>query len=193
MFFGTGAKADAWFLDCCRHWCCNRCCTNICVTPYNAFTPICCGNISAQGCCPINMCGGYCPMPCAPSCFHPGYGGMNPYGGHGGYAGGNCGYGSLPAPSAVATVPHMPAQTPVIPGQPVPITTPGQSFVVPNPQIINQGGHMLPQQMAPGYGFAPVQPIAYYGGYQPQYNPYAYSMMPAYYGQGQAPAYWYGR
>jgi hypothetical protein len=39
-----------------------------------------------------------------------------------------------------------------------------------------------------------VQPIGYFTGYQPSYNPYAYNPMPMnYYGQMQVPSYWYGR
>src|SRR6185437_13302700 len=53
-------------------WLFNHCCgckysMYICCRPYNAFTPVCSGNISCNGCCP--MMGGCCPSPCMPSCF----------------------------------------------------------------------------------------------------------------------------
>ena len=83
-------------------------------------------------------------------------------------------------------------QAPIMTGQPIPQAIPGQQFVAPTPQVLNQNSYMMPRPMAPGYGFTPVQQIAYYGGYQP--NPYAYAQMPMNpYGQYQVPSYWYGR
>src|SRR6266581_3639927 len=42
-----------------HHWRCSRCChkysTYICCTPYNAFSPVCCGSICCNGCCPLQM------------------------------------------------------------------------------------------------------------------------------------------
>jgi len=58
----VAGRAPAWF--CCHH-CANKCCTTICCQPYNAFTPICCGNINCMGCCPMS-CGGCGAAPCGP-------------------------------------------------------------------------------------------------------------------------------
>jgi len=103
-------------------------------------------------------------------------------------------FGCLPAPGAVAAAPQGVAQSPMIPTQPIPQAIPGQQFVVPNPQLLNQGSYMVPRPMMPGYGYTPVQPIAYYQGYQANYNPYASAPMAMNnYGPMQAPAYWYGR
>ncbi|HZU37358.1 MAG TPA: hypothetical protein VFA18_15650, partial [Gemmataceae bacterium] len=73
----SSSQASAWW---CHH-CChdNKCCTTICLRPYNAFTPVCCGNLSCNGCCPINMTQGCCG---------------NGACGYGGYGYGGCGNGS---------------------------------------------------------------------------------------------------
>ena len=39
----------------CGCGCCSKC--EFCVRPYNAFTPVCCGNITCMGCMPFT------PMP----------------------------------------------------------------------------------------------------------------------------------
>jgi hypothetical protein len=51
------APASAWW-PCGK--CCSKCCTTICVRQYNAFTPICCGNLCCTGCCPMTF--GGCGM-----------------------------------------------------------------------------------------------------------------------------------
>lgn len=61
-----------WFHSCCH----NRCVTQITCRPYNAFTPICWGNLVCDGCCPSF--GGGCQMPCSmgmPSFAGPCFGG----------------------------------------------------------------------------------------------------------------------
>src|SRR5437899_8131338 len=48
------SEAAAWFWN----GCCNRCCsTYICCRPYNAFTPVCFGNVTCDGCCPLQNAG----------------------------------------------------------------------------------------------------------------------------------------
>jgi hypothetical protein len=49
-------RAPAWFNLGCHH-CCSQFC--ICCRPYNAFSPVCFGNINCVGCCPtVNWGGG---------------------------------------------------------------------------------------------------------------------------------------
>jgi hypothetical protein len=54
---------------------CCGCGAKFCVRQYNAFSPVCCGTVFCDGCCPFGACGG---------------GG---YGGYGGCANGMCGPG----------------------------------------------------------------------------------------------------
>src|SRR5262245_37642285 len=56
------------------HRCCGKCCgckysMQLCIRPYNAFSPICCGSICGDCCCPF-PCGGGGPI--MPSCFAQG-------------------------------------------------------------------------------------------------------------------------
>ena len=44
----AGGQASAFPLRC---KCYNKCCT-FCVKPYNAFSPVCCGTLFCDGCCP---------------------------------------------------------------------------------------------------------------------------------------------
>jgi hypothetical protein len=166
-------ESQAWF-DCCRCRRCCRCSTKLCITPYNAFSPVMCGNIVANGCMPFNFCGG-CP-PMGPSCFAPSYGGCCTSGCC--TSGGE--NGCLPSPGSFANV--QPTQG--VPGQPLPQGQPGGQFTPPNPQPLSQSFYP-----AYGYGYGPVQPVGYMQGYQPMYAP-AYQ-----YGYGmpyQSPGYWYG-
>src|SRR5882724_5345371 len=72
----TPSVSQAWggLWDCLCSCCgCNqldRCSTYICCRPYNAFTPVCFGSITCNGCAPIVMqppvvpnCGGWMPPP----------------------------------------------------------------------------------------------------------------------------------
>jgi hypothetical protein len=74
--WSTG-QAPAWF---CCHKCCNKCSTTLCCHPYNAFSPVCWGNITCCGCCPLQF--GCCP---------PGLGPMTGGYGNGGFGGGGWG------------------------------------------------------------------------------------------------------
>src|SRR3954447_10347458 len=62
-----------------HHHCYDKCCT-FCCKPYNAFSPICCGTLFCDGCCPQFGCQ-----------MH------QPPGGPGPYAGGGCPDGVCPA------------------------------------------------------------------------------------------------
>jgi hypothetical protein len=187
----SARDADAFLF----HHCCGHCCeTHICCRPYNAFTPICWGNIHCDGCCmnPCSMCNGYMsmmpgnpcavgPMACMP--FGCGPGGC-------GVGGGPMPPGNgmppppVPPPPGVGLVPGaappgfvppgaMPpgAMPPgaMPPGAPMPVGTPlppGAPPMNPNmPPIHNQTAQY-------GYNYG-VQPVGYYG-YPMPYNPYAY-------------------
>jgi hypothetical protein len=156
--------ADAFF--CCRpllgRRCCGRYCTQITCRPYNAFTPICWGNLVCDGCCPSpcgvangnlpwGYMGGYGAYAggmgcCAPSCTGQFYG--VPYGGGMSCPGGGC----LPD-TTITPAPATPAPAP--------------NFTPPPP---------TPTSYYP-YGMYP------YGVMQTAYNPYLYrGYYPAYYG-----------
>ena len=48
-------ESQAWLLQCFHH---HKYTTQITCRPYNAFTPICWGNLTCDGCCPSFGCGG---------------------------------------------------------------------------------------------------------------------------------------
>jgi hypothetical protein len=145
----------------CGLCCCSKC--TFCVRPYNAFTPVCSGNITCMGCC----------MPFAPQ---PNYGGLDYPG-----AGPGCpapGYGGETILGQVQTLPALPPLP--APGgtttvQPTPGPAPGQQ-----PTIITP---------VPGTSMAPNPYGAVQANYRaasaPTYNPSAYY---TYY--GTVPYYW---
>jgi hypothetical protein len=168
-------EASAFF--CCKPWrChrgCHRCTTCITCRPYNAFTPICWGNLYCDGC---------CPSPCGVA------GGQLPFqymGGFGAYYGG---MGCCPPTCAASMYPAvlnggmmgyhggtvLPDSTPAAPKTNTPAPG-GSNFTPPTP--------------APATSY-------YYPGYNPYMNPY-YGVMrtgyyPNYMGYGAYPNYGYG-
>src|SRR3954447_16572156 len=144
--------ADAFF--CCRPWRhrCHRYATQITCRPYNAFTPICWGNLVCDGCCP-NPCGvasGCMPMSMGmPSCCGMGYG-MSGFGGC--CAGDACGATDMKSAPAICSQPF----TPPMPMPSGPGTT---MYQQPMPQGVSQANY-YPQPM-----YAPQ----YYPGYYPMY------------------------
>jgi hypothetical protein len=151
-------------------WLLHRCCgckysTYICCRPYNAFTPVCFGNITGLGCCPIAL---NC---CQPSCPAPMY---SPTWGDSGCDGGAC-YG--------APMQSLPMQSLPVPG----------NFTPPPPTPMNGAVSYMwhqpqPYAMVPPYNYN-VQQTSYYPGYYPQYNPgYYWPTAPA-----PMPNYWQGR
>ncbi len=141
--------------------------------PYNAFTPICCGNVVCDGCCPSPYCGGpSCQLPIQ-NCFAPACGGLT--------------YGPNSFVPYAVSQPQM-MQTPAIPTQNAPSFTPPPPL--PN-TVYNQTSMGYPAQ-----GMVPVQPASYY---PPQYPTYPtnfypvnnYPMVPPM--PMQVPSYWYGQ
>ena len=174
----TAAPSFGWTFGliphhgCCGHFfhhCCNSCC-NFCVRPYNAFSPVACGNICLDGCYPFGTGGGFgASGACGP-------GGCAPF----------LNYGGIPcdgpySPGALGQLPDgagLLGPTPVH-SNPSAVATPAPS----GPST--QAG---PQQMTPNSG---VQSAGYYPGYSgynyPGYN-YGYgSPMSA----GVMPSYWF--
>ena len=159
------SDAGAWFGHCgsCyhhRHHCFE---THITCRPYNAFTPICWGNLTCDGCCP-NPCGvaSGCCMP--PSCGSGSCGA----GFAGGYMPGQfCGYpgGMLPS-YAGAPIAY--------PGVPMPQTMPTQAPNYNLPPPVNQTTQYGNPAMY--YG---VQPASYYPGYYYGYPTAYYPSYPA--------------
>jgi hypothetical protein len=149
------ASGQAFALGCgCRKCgCCYK--FSICCRPYNAFSPICCGNLCCDGCC------GCC---CQPPC------GCSLHLGCNGHAGPDCScLGHLPAHDdhghgPAVTSPAAPAASPPVGPMPTPL-----------PKGAPAGPTTL-QLPAPAY-FGPVQNAtyqpAYYGGYGMPMGPYA--------------------
>jgi hypothetical protein len=169
---------------------------HICCKQYNAFTPVCFGNVNCIGCCPPS-CGmpGGCNLP-GPICsaLGPMAGGCDPQMAMG-----------MGMPMGMPTgmpmgMPMQPGQLPVsLPGQPPMLMPPGAPM--PNgmpappatnmPPILNhtaQYGYPAPYY-GYGYGYG-VQPVSYYAypnAYAAYYgvNPYTGYAQPAYgYGYG---------
>lgn len=160
--------ALAWFGKCK-----NSCCAykyTICCKPYNAFSPICCGNMFMEGCCP----------PFGMGCAMPGCGpGFKPMGGPG-YCGADCFgcesgcLGQLPAPTTGGTA--------VLPLNPAPSPTPGQpGFTPPMPTPLDGSKPLGTTPTAQGRAIPMPYPVIQPAGYYPYYPP-AYYAYPAYYG-----------
>jgi hypothetical protein len=161
---GTTSTASAWWpcFPLCGG-CSSGCCTTIKLRQYNAFTPICCGTLNCDGCCPLNLsCG---QLGSGPAIFGAGCAGGNCYAPHGAsvYAGDMYPLGQLP-PAAILSQPPMPA--PAANGMPA---APAATMPVP------PGATSFAPRAFPA---ASVQPV----GYRPMY----------YYGYGYAPYYWNG-
>jgi len=114
-------QASAWWF---YHYCCNKCCTTICLQPYNAFSPVCCGNLACNGCCPMNItqgCG-------APNWGYNsgGWGGSCGATGYDGCVDGSCSVGQLPILDATQQKTPAPATS-------APTTTPAPAFQGPMP------------------------------------------------------------
>jgi hypothetical protein len=130
----------------CGLCCCSKC--TFCVRPYNAFTPVCCGNITCMGC-----------MPFAPQSNYGGFG-------YSDCAGSGCAadYGGETIVGQVRTLPPLtlPGGTPT--AQPAPAPAPGQQPAITTP--------------VPGTSLAPNPSGAVQANYRPTsvpaYNPAAY-------------------
>lgn len=162
MFAWSAKPAAAWWP--CYPLCgCDKkgskCCASITIKQYNAFTPICCGSMSCDGCCPINLSGcgagvcgpgmlGCAMSPAGPMCADPCAGAC--------FAGcDGCGLGHLPATGNPA-----PAAVPA-PTYKAPAPTP-TSYYMGNPYMVQPAAyqHMMVQPMMvnPAYPMMPTPP-----------------------------------
>jgi hypothetical protein len=151
----------AWFL----HRCCGcKYTTYICCRPYNAFTPVCFGNITGLGCCPVAL--NCCQQP-QMNCCQPSWCGPSVCD-SGCCDSGACYSHSMPVPGNFTPPPPMPVTGPVSYGWNQP----------------------APYAMVPPYGMQQgVQQTSYYPPYYAPYNPgYYWPTAPA-----PMPNYWYGR
>jgi hypothetical protein len=178
----------------------SKCCgskfsCHITVRPYNAFSPVCFGNMCCIGgfpCCGPMMGGPWGPPMGGPFCPPAGDHCCDPCGDpcHGGAC------TALPAPHG----PHGPGGPH---GPPAPMPGDGKgnngpNFTPPSPTPLNPTSNYIPGAMA--YPSSPIQPAAYQPPYYGQ-QPYAPGYYPGY-GQGMghypmapsyaAPSYWYG-
>jgi hypothetical protein len=142
---------------CCRG-CCKRGCMTFCCRQYNAFTPVCCGNICCDGCLPFGGGaggGGPGPLACGP----------------GGCDGGYDGVSELPA----GAQPAAPAAGPALPTKPMPTGSTSMYQAAPGYGAVQSAGYY------PGYGYrypAAYGPASGYGPMvTPAFNPMA---VPAY-------------
>jgi hypothetical protein len=170
----TGGQAPAFPLRC---KCYNKCCT-FCVKPYNAFSPVCCGTLFCDGCCP--------QFGCRTQQYPAGPGA----GCEAGYPDGACADGSCGGGDACSSPAYLPSagapgsQAPVMTGPatgrqlPIPSTTP---FQAPAPLPLPNGSGAQSSYPLP-FG-APVQPVAYPYGYQ--------AVPPMGYLPPNFPNYWY--
>jgi hypothetical protein len=155
LLWGAATTDAGIFGHCCG---CHHCCDiKICCRPYNAFSPICCGNLFCDGCCP-SPCGG--AVGC---CNFPSWGCGMPAPVCSGFAEACVPSGCAPGGAPCQSLPSAPPATPTgtTPSGPAPSGT-------GVPPILNHTA---------GYGqpgwFYGVQPAGYYG-YQAGYygNPY---------------------
>ncbi len=157
--------------------CCGRCGCEFTVRQYNAFSPVCSGNITCDGIMPFGSCGvpgmmnysGVCNG-CPSGCM----GGMCGSGGMCGPMGCNAGFpcceGFPSGPMPMMSGPAMPQLPAPMPGAPSTMMPPGHSPMQP----CYPGYNVQPVGYYPNYGYARPMP-AY-----PMMNPYSMGQMPYY-------------
>jgi hypothetical protein len=140
-FVAAPSFAGCCFGLCYKHCGCCGCGAKFCVRQYNAFSPVCCGTVFCDGCCPFGSCGGG---------YGPGYGGCGPCAD--GMCGGGLNYmgtpacgplgcdgaalGSLPPADVAPSAPASADANPVV----SPSTLPTQMPSGPVSQTINDRG-----------------------------------------------------
>jgi hypothetical protein len=173
-FVTASSFAGCTFGLCTHHGCgCCGCGAKFCVRQYNAFSPVCCGTVFCDGCCPFGS-------GCGPGAYGPGFAGAcGPCAG-GMCPGGSCGMpfsgvmsgapgcdnclGSLPSAEGMP-VESAPANA-VIPPSANPVATPsplptGQTSQRVNDRVIQNASYR--PASTPVYNYArpavrPVQP-----------------------------------
>jgi hypothetical protein len=153
---GSSARpASAGVFGLIPHTGCGCCGCNFCVRQYNAFSPVCCGTVYCDGCCPIG-CGG-------PGCFN--YMGFP-----------SCGpWGNLDS-TTCGTTPMTPAvPVPATPATPIPQNLPN---ALPKGPPSAAAGYGQPGVYSAGYWPAFYSGYGY--GYAPQAPVYGTGTVPAY-------------
>jgi hypothetical protein len=147
-FVAAPSFAGCCFGLCYKHCGCCGCGAQFCVRQYNAFSPVCCGTVFCDGCCPFGSGGGY-------GGYGPGYGGCGPCAGGmcpGGMCPGGLNYsgvlgsctpgcdgaclGSLPPAESTSGVPATVESNPIV----SPSALPSQMPPGPVSQTINDRG-----------------------------------------------------
>ncbi|HEY7312669.1 MAG TPA: hypothetical protein VH643_25110 [Gemmataceae bacterium] len=159
------------FAGCCfgliPHSC--GCCSKFCVRQYNAFSPVCCGTVYCDGCCPFGSggCGGGCG-PCGDGMCCGGLNyfgvlGCGPSGCCGGCCppGGCCADGACPGPMTGGScgdgscLGSLPASDPAAPGATAPpasgTTTPPASNPTVSPSPLPSYLQSSPTSQLPNY------------------------------------------
>jgi hypothetical protein len=152
----------------CCHGACKRGCMTFCCKQYNAFTPVCCGSICCDGCCPFGGGGpgpGYGPLACGP---------------------GGCdgAVSDLPA-GATPVAPATPATGPALPSKPLPTGTTSLYPPAPGYGAVQSAGYFYPGY---SYGYAPAANYGYAAAYGPA-SGYGPMVAPAV-NPMAVPAYW---
>jgi hypothetical protein len=210
-WLGLAAGESQAFFGLFNCWHCNKYTTQITCRPYNAFTPICWGNLVCDGCCP-NPCGvangclpmtmGVPPWACGQGCCPSYGGGCSPS------FGGGCCASDMPVMNTVpAPAPSGGAAPPYTGPNPMPVG-PNMTMGYPYAPMMRYPypPAMPSMPMAPNatVGYPPMLPPApnttmmypqmnpnisqagYYPNYYaPSYYPYAGYQQPM-------PYYWYG-
>jgi hypothetical protein len=151
--------------------CCSKC--EFCVRPYNAFTPVCSGNITCMGCMP------FAPYPNYSGLGYPGGGYPQAGWGDSGVVDNSCctseTAGQKQSPTALPPLPAVQQFTQPPLAAPLPqypaVTPPAPTSMAPNPYGMIQAGY---------------RPVV-----TPTYNPYLYHNYAA--PMSQTPYYWYAK
>ncbi|GIW79408.1 MAG: hypothetical protein KatS3mg105_1215 [Gemmatales bacterium] len=182
----AAGSASAWWpwfplCGCKKKW--SKCCTTICLKQYNAFTPICTGSISCNGCCPqlpLNPCCGMAM--CGPALFGYGAPSCDPCCGASCAPSSCCGcdscaLGQLPAPGSI----QQPQENNSGDGDykaPLPQPADGMETMNPYRYPAIQQQTYAPYPAANPYAQYPYGPFGYYGlqptGYRGMQYPYGY-------------------
>lgn len=143
-------------------WHCHRCTTHITCRPYNAFTPICWGNLICDGC---------CPSPCG---MVSGCAGLPPWTNTMG-----CGVAMMPPNGGSSRATDLPVPYPPAPG--------GFNPPAPRPMPMPSGPSAM--MMYPPSGVSQANYYPMYTPYMPNY--YVPTYYNPYQGYQPMPYYWY--
>jgi hypothetical protein len=189
----SASQAFAGIFDCCC-WCRHKYTTQITCRPYNAFTPICWGNLCCDGCCPnpCGVAGGCLPVTMGTPPFPANGCGCGPMMGGGfpmPFMGGSEGCCASDMGPMMAGPSMMPRPMPYPQQMPMPQDNRNPGFQGPMPMPVGPNTTMMyPQNFGVSQAAyqQPYYPMPYPNYYMPtNYYPYAGWQQPM-------PYYWYG-